>query len=97
MSNCFVIRARALTNEQEVVIRGIFGNNAQVTLAKELLDAGKYEMVKCDDYRLPRCENEEQVFDRMNLDSGNHMSVGDVIVWNNGKRQLCLNDGWFTI
>lgn len=97
MSNCFVIRAANLSSAETFILRGFSGENAAKELARELLDAGKYEMVKCDDYRLPRCDDPEQVFDRMNLDSGNYMSVGDVIVWNNGKRQLCLNVGWFTI
>lgn len=97
MSNCFVIRAANITVTESVILRGMSGETAAKELARELLDAGKYEMVKCGDYRLPRCGDEEQVFDLMNLDSGNFMAVGDVIVWNNGKRQLCLNAGWATI
>ena len=42
-------------------------------------------------------EDAESVFDHVNLETAYSMNPGDVIVWANGKRELCLSKGWADI
>ena len=96
MSNCFVIRARNVTETHGMGLMGLYGDKLAIEIARELLDAGKFEIAQGGN-KLPRCDDTESVFDAMNMSEESHMSVGDVIVWNTGKRELCLKQGWATI
>jgi hypothetical protein len=45
----------------------------------------------------PILDTAESVFDHVNTETTYSMNPGDVIVWSNGKRELCLSHGWASI
>ena len=104
MANCFVLRADLsdYAIELEMTIRGINVPSTQYVIetVQALLNAGKaYKMVNPHGALAENMPDAESVFDAMNLhgirnDLPVHAQVGDVIVWNNGKRELCLKNGW---
>ena len=104
MANCFVLRADLSDYARglEPVIRGINVPSTQYVIetVQALLDAGNaYKMVNPHGALDENMPDAATVFDAMNLHGMNHdlpvyMTVGDVIVWNNGKRELCLQNGW---
>lgn len=97
MANCFVLRAKdsIFSTEQVATLRGVYGDDEAIALAKFLLNEGSFRMIPQGN--LGNMTDAESVFDKMNTDGDSYMSVGDVIVWNNGKRELCLSEGWASI
>lgn len=97
MANCFVLRADSVivSVEDICILRGHYGDTKAISLAKSLLNDGSFRMIPqgC----LGTMSDAESVFDKMNTEGDSYMSVGDVIVWNNGKREFCLAEGWATI
>ena len=97
MCKCFVLRSVAtLSTDQALAIRGRFGDAMAIVTAQELLASDGYAMLNARDV-LANCKDAEEVFDALNMSDDHYMTVGDVIVWNNGKRELCLGQGWATI
>lgn len=107
MANCFVLRADLsdYARDLEMDIRGINVPSTQYVIetVQALLNAGKaYKMIDSHGALAENMPDAESVFDAMNLHGMNnelpvYMRVGDVIVWNNGKRELCLKNGWACI
>lgn len=97
MANCFVLRVlgHQVSTDQFLTVRGIYGDAKAIALAKQLIDAGSYRMIMQGS--LANMKDAEAVFDAMNTSGDSYMCPGDVIVWNNGKRELCLSEGWATI
>lgn len=97
MANCFVLRANddRVSTDQFMTLRGWFGDETAVALAQKLLNEGSYRMI--GQGVLGNMENAEHVFDALNTSGDSYMTPGDVIVWNNGKRELCLAEGWASI
>lgn len=97
MANCFVLRAddNRVSTPQIMALRGHCGYESAVVLAQKLLNEGSYKMIPqgC----LGTMKDAEAVFEAMNTSGDSYMTPGDVIVWNNGKRELCLGVGWATI
>ncbi len=102
MANCFVLRASIdSANNMSATVRGIGCTERQMTDAVQVLLAHGhiYKMVNPHGALDKNMESAGDVFDAMNEKGVYdnlpvHMAVGDVIVWNNGKRELCLPDGW---
>jgi hypothetical protein len=80
-----------MTDRQCMLSRGIGGDH--VESVRSLMDCGFYRAVGLTrDF-----EDAESAFDFLNSEENNladSMSVGDVLIWTNGKRELCLNVGW---
>lgn len=98
MAKCFVLRANIDDASVNVsaTLRGFFGDDKAVELAKKLLNEGAYRMTTGQGY-IGDAEDSEAVFDALNTSGDSYMTLGDVIVWNNGKRELCLAEGWACI
>ena len=97
MCKCFVLRSvSTISNDQALAIRGRFGDKEAIETARNLLDNGNYVMLNAREV-LATATDAEEVFDALNMSQDHYMTVGDVIVWNNGKRELCLGNGWATI
>lgn len=97
MANCFVLRANSVivSVEDICILRGHYGDDKAIALAKSLLNDGSFRMIPQG--KLGDVKDAESVFDAMNTCGDCYMTPGDVIVWNNGKRELCLSEGWATI
>lgn len=97
MANCFVLRANAenFSVEDICTLRGHYGDANAISIAEQLIDAGSYRMIVQGS--LANMKDSEAVFDALNTSEDSYMCPGDVIVWNNGKRELCLSEGWATI
>lgn len=99
MVTCFVIRARLaqISMEDSCAIRGIgCAVEHTVSRVRALIDSGNYGKLSCN-HLLNDCTDAEMVFDALNLSGEAYMTVGDVVVWHNGKRELCLTEGWASI
>lgn len=102
--NFFIVRAieSVAMSAEGIKVRGMgMTSYAHASFIRNLLDDGYMKMVKIDE-SIPALDNAEEVFDAVNqtgalTDSGAYMTVGDVIIWCNGKRELCLQRGWVTI
>ena len=76
--------------------RAIFiaqSDDAVKALALAGLNAGTFSLVTV----APAMADAEAVFDWVNLESDRSMNMGDVILWGNGRREVCLLTGWADI
>lgn len=105
MAKCFVLRADLsykaadVAGEQAMQLRAIgpYKVKDAIETAQILLNGGlAFKMVPARDV-LENCNDADEVFHAMNMSEDHYMAVGDVIVWNNGRRELCCPDGWQNI
>ncbi len=96
MANATLLRVNLGQDESSMAmaIRGVYGDDIQVSIVKSLLDSGRYVPVATfQGYEA----DAEELFDVINTKTDQYMTVGDVILWDNGKREIPLSKGWQTI
>ena len=83
-----------MTETQSIAARGIGADDSRhVEHVRSLMDCGFYRAIGLTRDLI----DAESAFDFYNCEENNlatSMSVGDVLIWTNGKRELCLNVGW---
>lgn len=74
--------------------------NGVLEIVKKMIDAGEYKMVPVLSEPV---QTSEEFFDWANMklpkikEDEPGMNFGDIILWNNGQRELCLEVGWTNI